>query len=150
MQIMTNCSPHSQSKDDHTPEFMKYFLGNGTHFNVINKSFRFCKSPTSCCLTGHLPVQNERCKQTNYKAYQLSSCGKFDFDFEKIDWTKFGDITLHGPKEGRDGMLRLYDLTKVNAWTPEWIKLVLKNGDVIKCTFDKYMDCKPEGKISLS
>ena len=149
LQIMTNCSPYSQSKEDQPPSAWKHILGNGTHFNVIEKSFRFCNSPTECCLTGSLPVQNQRCKQTNYKAYELGGCGRFDFDFEKLDWTRFADIALKGPKKGREGFLRLYDITKLNAWTPEWIKLVLKNGDVIKCSFNRIMTCEPEGKISF-
>ena len=40
-----------------------------------------------------------------------------------------------------------------DAWTPEWVKLVLGNGAVIKCTFEfEYpylIDCNPEGKILL-
>ena len=36
-----------------------------------------------------------------------------------------------------------------NVWTPEWVKLVLGNGAVIKCSFDGGLDCKPEGKISF-
>ena len=152
MQIKTDCSPHSQSKDDPIPEeWMKHFLGNGTHFNVIKKSFRFCHSNFgACCKTGALPVQNQRCKQTNYQAYELGNCGKFDFDLNTLS---MGDITLHGPNAGAGVMGELsfnHNLTSLkDAWTPEWVKLVLRNGDVIKCSFNDTMVCKPEGKISF-
>ena len=152
MEIKTDCSHDSQSKDDRTPpEWMKHVLGNGTHFNVIQKSFRFCHSGTTCCSTGALPVQNQRCKQTNYKAYELGSCGKFDFGVKELS---SGDITLHGPKTdyraGHRGVLTFSDLTQgKDAWTPEWVKLVLGNRTVIKCSFNETMVCKPEGKISF-
>ena len=35
-------------------------------------------------------------------------------------------------------------------WTPEWVKLVLGNGVVVKCSFEGGLDCKPEGKIFFS
>ena len=38
-----------------------------------------------------------------------------------------------------------------DAWTPEWVKLVLGNGAVIKCSFEfdypYLIDCNPEGKV---
>ena len=34
-----------------------------------------------------------------------------------------------------------------DVWTPEWVKLVLRNRVVVKCSFKGGMDCKPEGKI---
>ena len=141
LQIKTDCSHDSQSKVDRTPqEWMKHFLENGTHFNLIKKSFKFCQGGLNCCSTGALPVENQRCKQTNYKAYELGSCGKFDFDLKKL---YRGDITLHRG-------LSFFDLTTTkDAWTPEWVKLVLGNGVVIKCTFNETMVCKPEGKISF-
>ena len=152
LQIKTDCSHDSQSKDDQTPqEWMKHVLGNGTHFNLIKKSFRFCQNGFNCCSTGALPVENQRCKQTNYKAYELGGCGKFDFDLKKLYG---GDITLHGPNEGqfykRFTNLTFFDLTQAkDAWTPEWVRLVLGNGAVIKCSFNETMVCKPEGKISF-
>ena len=148
MQIKTDCSPHSQSKDDPTSEWMKYFLGNGTHINVIKKTFRFFHSDGTWCSTGALPVQNQRCKQTNYEAYELGNCGKFDFDPKNLIG---GDITLHGPNaDHRGNMTFNHNLTSLkDAWTPEWVKLFLGNGEVIKCSFDETMVCKPEGKISF-
>ena len=147
MQIKTDCSPHLQSEDDQTtPKWMKHYLGNGTHFNVMRKSFKFCHSGTTCCSTGPLPVQNQRCKQTNYKAYELGSCGKFDFGVKELS---SGDIRLHGPTKVRG--LTFFDLTKVKkAWKPEWVKLFLGNGTVIKCSFDEIMVCKPEGKMTFA
>ena len=48
------------------------------------------------------------------------------------------------------------------VWTPEWVKLVLRNGSVIKCSFDGSLEdkpsiffkvmhflCKPEGNVFL-
>ena len=145
MQIKTDCSPHSQSKDDPKSEsWMKNILGNGTHFNVIKKSFRFFHLNGTWCSTGALPIQNERCKQTNYQAYELGDCGKFDFDPKNLIR---GDITLHGPKHGVSFNHNLTSLK--DAWTPEWVKLFLGNGEVIKCSFDEEMVCKPDGKISF-
>ena len=156
LQIKTDCSHDSQSKDDQTPqEWMKHVLGNGTHFNLIKKSFRFCQNGFNCCSTGALPVENQRCKQTNYKAYELGGCGKFDFDLKKLYG---GDITLYGPNEDqfykRFTNLTFFDLTQAkDAWTPEWVRLVLGNGAVIKCTFEfdypYLINCNPEGKVSF-
>ena len=40
-----------------------------------------------------------------------------------------------------------------DAWTPEWVKLVLGNGAVIKCSFEfdypYLINCNPEGKVSF-
>ena len=145
MEIKTDCSPHSQSKDDPTSEsWMKYILGNGTHVNIIKKTFTFFHLNGTWCSTGALPVQNQRCKQTNYQAYELGDCGKFDFDPKNL-WR--GVITLHGPKHSVPFNHNLKSL--IDAWTPEWVKLFLANGEVIKCSFDYEMVCKPEGKISF-
>ena len=82
-----------------------------------------------------------------YKAYELGGCGRFDFDIKKLHG---GDITLHGPNEEFIRPMTFVDLTQLkDAWTPEWVRLILGNGAVIKCTFNETMVCKPEGKISF-
>ena len=103
------------------------------------KTFTFCQNGR-CCSTGGLPAQDKRCKQNNYQAYELGDCGKFHFDFEPVQ----GNVTYHDIESAKDG------------WTPEWIKLVLENGAVIKCpgywalgswNF-VYFGCTPEGGVS--
>ena len=81
------------------------------------KTFTFCQNGR-CCSTGGLPAQDERCKQNNYQAYKLGDCGKFHFDLESVQ----GNVTYHDIASATDG------------WTPDWVKLVLGNGDVIKCS----------------
>ena len=103
------------------------------------KTFTFCQNGR-CCSTGGLPAQDERCKQNNYQAYELGDCGKFHFDFESVE----GNVTYHDIASAKDG------------WTPEWIKLVLGNGAVIKCPGYwalgswnwVYFGCTPEGPVS--
>ena len=154
LQIKTDCNQKSQLRaDEETPEWMKHVLGNSTHFNLIENGFRFCHSNFgTCCKTGALPVQNQRCKQTDYQAYELGECGKFDFDFKRI---KGGFVTLNGPDSGfkslfyRDGYEFINLRSVQDAWAPEWVRLVLGNGEVLKCSFDEKMVCKPEGKISF-
>ena len=154
MQIKTDCAQKSQSRaDEETPEWMKPTLGNRTHFNLIKNGFRFCHSNFgTCCKTGALPVQNQRCKVTNYQAYELGECGKFDFDFKRI---KGGFVTLNGPDTGfkhwsqMDGHEFINLRSVQDAWAPEWVKLGLGNGEGLKCSFGEKMVCKPEGKISF-
>ena len=126
MQIKTNCSQNSQSKD--------------------KKTFTFCQSGR-CCSTGGLPAQNQRCKQNNYKAHELGECGKSHFDFRIVQ----GNVTWHDVASATDD------------WTPEWVKLVLRDEAVIKCSFGRtslgethyfstfskeiHFLCKPEGNF---
>ena len=89
-----------------------------------------------------------------YKAYELGGCGRFDFDIKKLHG---GDITLHGPNEKFIRPMTFVDLTQLkDAWTPEWVRLILGNGAVIKCPgYWKlgrwnwvYFSCIPEGDVS--
>ena len=117
------------------------------------KTFTFCQNER-CCSTGGLPAQDERCKQNNYQAYELGECGKYHFDFESVQ----GNVTYHDLASATDG------------WTPDWVKLVLGNGAVIKCSFleslggfmpdlageelgdePRFMNfqCEPEGNVSF-
>ena len=107
------------------------------------KVFTFCQNG-KCCSTGAIPAQNRRCKLNNYKSEEIGSCAKFKFvaDFVK------GNVTYHHLPSATDG------------WTPEWVKLMLKDGAVITCSFNGRIDgddkteptfldfdCKPEGMI---
>ena len=102
------------------------------------KTFTFCQNGR-CCSTGGLLAQNQRCKQNIELASELGECSRSHFDFENVQ----GNVTWHAKE----------------FWTPEWVKLVLRNGSVIKCSFDvslgdkpsfsKVMHflCKPEGNV---
>ena len=105
-------------------------------------TFSFCQKGR-CCSTGVLPAQDQRCKQNNYNASELGECGKSHFDYGIVQ----GNVTWHDLASATD------------VWTPEWVKLVLGNGAVIKCSFggslgyryshfSKFMVflCKPEEK----
>ena len=109
------------------------------------KTFTFCQNGR-CCSTGVLSSQNQRCKQNNYKASELGECGKSQFDFENVQ----GNVTWHSVASATE------------VWKPEWVKLVLEKGAVIKCSFDGKLGdkpsmfsqvmhflCKPEGNVSF-
>ena len=108
------------------------------------KTFTFCQNGR-CCSTGGLLAQNQRCKQNIELASELGECSISHFDFENVQ----GNVTWHDESSATE------------VWTPEWVKLVLRNGSVIKCTFDgrlgdtpifsKVMHflCKPEGNVFL-
>ena len=110
------------------------------------KIFTFCQNG-SCCSTGSIPAQNKRCKLNNYKSEDIGECAKFEFTPDPVK----GNVTYSDLATATDG------------WTPEWVKLLLKDGAVIKCSFDgridgndetepTYLDfdCKPEGKFLSS
>ena len=82
------------------------------------KTFTFCQNGR-CCSTGGLPAQDEKCKQNIYYPSQLGECRRFHFDFESVQ----GNVTYHDLASASDG------------WTPDVVKLVLGNGNVIKCSF---------------
>ena len=167
LQVKSDCSQRSISNYRETPDWMIMVLGNDLG---IKKSFKFCQNG-NCCSTGVLSFAESRefvpslvqistgeqeklrCKQNNYtEAYELGECGKFDFDFKRI---KGGFVTLNGPDSGfkslfyRDGYEFINLRSVQDAWAPEWVRLVLGNGEVLKCSFDEKMVCKPEGKISF-
>ena len=109
------------------------------------KTFTFCQKGR-CCSTGGLLAQNQRCKQNIELASELGECSKSHFDFENVQ----GNVTWHD------------EASATEVWTPEWVKLVLRNGSVIKCSFDGSLEdkpsiffkvmhflCKPEGNVFL-
>ena len=117
------------------------------------KTFTFCQKGR-CCSTGALPAQDERCKQNNYHPRALGGCSRFHFDFESVQ----GNVTYYDPASATDG------------WTPDSVKLVLGNGNVIKCSFYESLggirthltgewlgdeptsmnfQCEPEGNVSF-
>ena len=196
MQIKTDCTQYTQ-EDGLTPGWMDLILEWDPG---MTKSFEFCQNsqddltPPNCCFTGFLSGHKQRCKEIQYEAHELGSCGKFKFDFDSVESIKMLHITLHGhvgayhsayryvekgrpefKKEGQREFNASYAerMLKVarDAWTPEWVKLVLGNvrsqksklnisGAVIKCSLDGRIDgndkneptfmnfhCKPEGKF---
>ena len=174
LQVKSDCSQLSISNysttHDYsvTPDWMIMVLANDLG---IKKSFKFCQNG-NCCSTGVLSFteSNElvptyvqfsdreqeklRCKQNNYTdASDLGECGKFNFDLNSVENVKLPHYTLHGNLDGEqfnvsfvNSMMKM----AANSWTPEWVKLVLGNRVVIKCSFESSgIDCKPEGKISF-
>ena len=137
---------------------------------AIEKTFKFCQNG-NCCSTGVLSFSESRehlspwvkysnssqeklkCKENNYtEAYQLGECGKFNFDLDSVENVKLPHYTLHGNFDGEQFNVTFVDsMMKMakDAWTPEWVKLVLGNRAVIKCSFEGRFDCKPEGKVSF-
>ena len=166
LQVKSSCSRNSKTDYSVVPDWMHLVLANDV---AIEKTFKFCQNG-NCCSTGVLSFsesrehlspwvkysnseqQKLRCKQNNYKANELGECGKFNFDFNSVENVMLPHYTLHGNLDGEqfnvsfvDSMMKM----AADAWTPEWVKLVLGNEAVIKCSFEGRFDCKPEGKISF-
>ena len=177
LQVKSDCSQLSISNysttHDYsvTPDWMIMVLANDLG---IKKSFKFCQNG-NCCSTGVLSFTEShelvptyvqfsdreqeklRCKQNNYtEAYELGECGKFNFDLDSVESIVMTHITLHAVAHSGslfhgeqfnvsfvDSMIEI----ALDVWTPEWVKLVLGNRVVVKCSFKGGMDCKPEGKI---
>ena len=165
MQVKSSCSRETDYSK--VPDWMGFALANDV---AIEKTFKFCQNG-NCCSTGVLSFSESRehlspwvkysnssqekliCKQNNYKAYELGECGKFNFDLNSVENVKLPHYTLHGNFDGEqfnvsfvNSMMKM----AANSWTPEWVKLVLGNRVVIKCSFESSgIDCKPEGKISF-
>ena len=134
LQIKTNCSQHSQSKDE--------------------KTFTFCQYG-NCCSTGALPAQDQKCKINDYgfrSKYKLGACSKFDFKFDNVE----GNVTYHDLASATDGWTP--EWIKFNLGDAPFPRLSI-HGAVIKCSFDGRIDgndkdeptfmnfhCKPEGK----
>ena len=57
-----------------------------------------------------------------------------------------GHTLFHGEQFNVSFVNSMIKMAQDN-WTPEWVKLVLGNGVVVKCLFKGGLDCKPEGKI---
>ena len=178
LQIKTDCTHYTQ-KDGLTPEWEDLILEWDPG---MMKLFEFCQNsqdgltPPKCCFTGFLSGHKQRCKEIQYGAHELGSCGKFNFDFDRVESIKMLHITLHGhesayrhsrkfvekghPEFIKEGQRefntsyadRMLEVAR-DAWTPEWVKLVLGNGAVIKCTFEfdypYLINCNPEGKVSF-
>ena len=178
MQIKTDCTQYTQ-EDGLTPGWMDLILEWDPG---MTKSFEFCQNsqddltPPNCCFTGFLSGHKQRCKEIQYETHEIGACGNFNFDFDSVESIKMLRITLHGHEEayrhsrkyvekGRPGFVKegqrefnasyAERMLKVarDAWTPEWVKLVLGNGALIKCTFEfdypYLIECNPEGKISF-
>ena len=167
MQVKSSCSRDSITDYGKVPDWMNFVLANDV---AIEKTFKFCQNG-KCCSTGVLSFSESRehlspwvkysnssqekliCKQNNYKAYELGECGKFNFDLNSVENVKLPHYTLHGNLDGEQFNISFVNsMMKMaaNSWTPEWVKLVLGNEIVIKCSFESSgIDCKPEGKISF-
>ena len=70
------------------------------------------------CKTG-IPPQTKKCGHNKYEGNQLGQCVNFKFSH---DQTVEGTVTYKN-KRSRDG------------WKPEWAKLFLKDGNIMKCQF---------------
>ena len=137
LQIKTNCSRYSPSKDE--------------------KTFTFCQNE-KCCSTGALPAQDKKCKQNNYgfgTKYKLGECSKFPFDFDSVK----GNVTYHDLASATDGWTPEWVKLVLGNVTSQKSRLNI-SGAVIKCSFDGRIDgndkneptfinfdCKPEGKF---
>ena len=140
LQIKTNCSQHSQSKDE--------------------KTFTFCQYG-NCCSTGALPAQDQKCKINDYgfrSKYKLGACSKFDFKFDNVE----GNVTYHDLASATDGWTPEWVKLVLGNATSGKSGLSI-NGAVIKCSLDGKIDgnhktipdfmnfhCKPEGKLFFS
>ena len=71
------------------------------------------------CKTGIIPPQTTKCGYNTYEGIQLGQCVNFKFSH---DQTVEGTVTYKN-KRSRDD------------WTPEWAKLFLKDGNIMKCQF---------------
>ena len=98
LQIKTDCSQYTQ-EDGLTPEWMDII----TNWDPgMTTSFEFCQNsqdgltPPKCCFTGFLSGDKQRCKEIQYGAHELGSCGKFNFDFDSVESIKMRHITLQG------------------------------------------------------
>ena len=80
--------------------------------------FTFSQNGKSC-RTGIIPPQTRKCGHNEYEGNQLGQCVNFKFSH---DQTVEGTVTYKN-KRSRDG------------WTPEWAKLFLKDGNIMKCQF---------------
>ena len=109
------------------------------------KVFTFCQN-NQCCSTGPIPAQNQNCQENSYQGVEIGDCSEFKFATDNV----VGNVTYAHLPSASDG------------WKPEWVKLVLKNDHILKCSFygTSRMDgddvteptflnfvCKPEGML---
>ena len=80
--------------------------------------FTFSQNGKSC-KTGIIPPQTTKCRHNTYEGNQLGKCVNFKFSH---DQTLKGTVTYKN-KRSRD------------SWTPEWAKLFLQDGNIMKCQF---------------
>ena len=79
--------------------------------------FTFRQNGKSCKTI--IPPQTTKCCHNTYEGNQLGQCANFKFSH---DQTVEGTVTFRN-KRSRDD------------WTPEWAKLFLKDGNIMKCQF---------------
>ena len=78
--------------------------------------FTFRQNGNSC-QTGIIPPQTTKCQHNTYEGNQLGQCVNFKFSH---DQTVEGTVTYNRSRDD---------------WTPEWAKLFLKDGNIMKCQF---------------
>ena len=78
--------------------------------------FTFRQNGNSC-QTGIIPPQTTKCQHNTYEGNQLGQCVNFKFSH---DQTVEGTVTYNRSRD---------------EWTPEWAKLFLKDGNIMKCQF---------------
>ena len=108
--------------------------------------FVFCQNG-KCCSTGSIPAQKKKCKTNKYIFDNFVDCAEYKFTSNLIK----GNVTYADLASARD------------RWIPEWVKMSLNDGSVVKCLLNGRIDgnddtdptfldfeCTPEGIFQFS